>query len=211
MIRVDPERNAREKMVREQIGRRGISDFRVLGAMRKVPRHLFVAEEFRSEAYEDGPLSIGQGQTISQPYIVAYMTECLKVAPTDRVLEIGTGCGYQTAVLAELAKEVFTVEILEPLAKLAEVRLQSLNYRNIRFRIANGRRGWPEEAPFEKIIVTAVALEIPEALTQQLQENSRIIIPVGYENQELIEGEKSHGILKKTRKIPVRFVPLIDS
>jgi protein-L-isoaspartate(D-aspartate) O-methyltransferase len=201
----------RERMVTEQIERRGVRDARVLAAMRKVPRHSFISEELRDLAYDDEPLSIGYAQTISQPYIVAYMTEILKLRKDDRVLEIGTGSGYQTAILAELASEVFTVELVKPLAGIAEKRLQELGYANIRFRIGNGWNGWSEEAPFDKVIVTAAPEEIPQPLIDQLKERGRLVIPVGLGTQELIEGEKRHGILEKDRKIAVRFVPLVNS
>lgn len=201
---------ARERMVAEQIENRGVCNPRILEAMRTVPRHKFVLDRFRDEAHADGPLPIGYEQTISQPYIVAYMTESLRIVPEDRVLEIGTGSGYQTAVIAELAKEVYSIEIVEALAVTAAERLQELGYKNIHFRTGNGCVGWPEEAPFDKVIVTAAAVKIPDALIQQLKEGGRIVIPVGREHQEIMEGEKSHGILKKNWKIPVRFVPLVD-
>ncbi len=200
----------RERMVAEQIERRGVRDARVLAAMREVPRHLFISEELRDLAYDDEPLSIGYAQTISQPYIVAYMTELLRPRKEDRVLEIGTGSGYQTAVLAELVSEVFTVELVKPLAGIAEKRLQELGYANIRFRTGNGWHGWPEKAPFDKVIVTAAPEEIPQPLVDQLKEGGRLVIPVGLGTQELIEGEKRHGILEKARKIAVRFVPLLN-
>jgi len=206
----DSERAARERMVAEQIESRGIRDPRVLEAFRTVPRHRFVPENFQDEVYADGPLPIGYDQTISQPYIVAYMTDSLAIDPEDRVLEIGTGSGYQTAVLAELAREVFTVELVHALAAAAEERLRMLGYKNIFFRTGNGWDGWAEQAPFDKVIVTAAAPEIPEPLVQQLKEGGRLIIPVGREQQVLMEGEKCHGILKKDWKIPVRFVPLIN-
>lgn len=204
-------KQAREQMVKEQIASRAIGDPRVLKAMRKIPRHLFVPEKLRDDAYSDEPLPIGWDQTISQPYIVAYMTEALRLKQTDRILEIGTGSGYQTALLAELAAEVYTVEMVEPLATTAQERLQKLKYTNIHFRIGNGWNGWPEAAPFDKVTVAAAApSEIPPALIEQMKEGGRIVIPVGRETQELIEGEKRHGILKETRKIAVRFVPFLN-
>ena len=202
-------RSARERMVCEQMERRGIRDLRVLEAMRKVPRHWFVPEADRDAAQDDRPLSVGYQQTISQPFIVAYMSEMLKLDGRDRVLEIGTGTGYQTAVLAELVKEVFTVEIVEPLSFAAQSLLLKLGYRNVFFRVGGGWAGWPEAAPFDKVIVTAAAPEIPSALIEQLKDGGRLMIPVGSEVQELIEGVKCHGILEKNWKIPVRFVPLI--
>jgi len=204
-------RSVRERMVREQIENRGVRDVRVLEAMRKVPRHWFVPEGDRDAAHEDRPLPVGYQQTISQPYIVAYMTEMLQIGGADRVLEIGTGTGYQTAVLAELAKEVFTVEIVEPLSLAARGLLRKLGFGNIYFRVGNGWDGWPDAAPFDKVIVTAAAREVPQALIEQLKDGGRMMIPVGSEVQELIEGVKCHGILKKDRKIPVRFVPLVSS
>lgn len=205
----DPLRSVRERMVEEQIVSRGIRDPGVLAAMKKVLRHRFVPDAERDAAYEDGPLPVGCGQTISQPYIVAYMTELLRLRAQDRVLEIGTGTGYQTAVLAELAGEVYTVELLHPLARTAEGLLRTLCYKNVYYRVGNGWKGWPEAAPFDKVIVTAAATEIPSSLIDQLRDGGRLVIPVGREVQEIIEGEKDHGILKETRKIPVRFVPLI--
>lgn len=203
-------KNEREAMVREQIESRGISDIFVLAAMRKVARHLFVPKAYQDEAYEDGPIPVGHDQTISQPYIVAYMTELLGLTKQDRVLEIGTGSGYQTAILAELAKEVFSVEVIASLALAAQEKLRGLNYQNIRCRIGNGWEGWPEEAPFDKVIVTAAPPVIPSSLVEQLRNGGCIVVPVGQQSQELVEGEKRHGILKETRKIPVRFVPLIN-
>ena len=209
-----PEKNSeaasREAMVAEQIETRGIEDTAVLDVMRRVPRQLFVPAEHRDQAYFDGPLPIGHEQTISQPYIVAYMTEKLDIRKEDRVLEIGTGSGYQTAVLANLAAQVYTVEFNKTLAEEARLRLGAMGYTNIRFRTGNGWRGWPEEAPFDKIMVTAAPGKVPEALLAQLKEGGKIVIPVGSETQELIEGEKRHGILQENSKIPVRFVPLVN-
>ena len=196
-------------MVEKQLRSRGIRDERVLQAMQKVPRHLFVPKSFRSEAYADGPLPIGYDQTISQPYIVAYMTEALQVEPGDRVLEIGTGSGYQTAVLAELAREVSTVEILEPLQKEAKDRLRELGYQNIFFEWGDGRLGWPEKSPFDKIMVTAAASVVPDTLAAQLKEGGRMVLPLGEENQQLVLGFKKGGRLQTTPLLPVRFVPLI--
>lgn len=202
---------AREAMVAEQIEMRGIRDPKVTAMMRYVPRHLFVPAESIENAYSDEPLPIGHGQTISQPYIVAYMTEVLDIRPSDRVLEVGTGSGYQTAVLAGLAAEVYTIELVESLAQDARTRLEVLEFRNIRFRIGDGRKGWPEAAPFDKIIVTAAPDTIPKALIEQLKEGGKIVIPVGTQTQEIIEGEKRHEILEKHRKIAVRFVPLLKA
>lgn len=208
--REDPLAAAREAMVAGQIEARGIKDTEVLKVMRRIPRHLFVPDEFRDEAYSDGPLSIGHRQTISQLYIVAYMTEKLSIRPSDRVLEIGTGSGYQTAILAALAARVYTVEVVGSLASEARRRLESMKYSNILFRTGNGWKGWPEEAPFDKIMVTAAPSRIPEDLIDQLKEGGKIVIPAGIEPQELIEGEKRHGILQENSKILVRFVPLVN-
>jgi len=205
----DANKKIRDEMVAWQIEVRGVHDPRVLAVMKRVPREVFVPEEYCDQAYYDGPLPIGHGQTISQPYIVAYMTERLDIRPSDRVLEVGTGSGYQTAVLAELAGMVYTIELVEPLAHAAQERLDKMGYKNIRFKTGNAWKGWPEEAPFDKIMVTAAPEEIPEALVKQLKEGGKIIVPVGVGTQELIEGEKHHEILKKHNTILVRFVPLV--
>lgn len=199
------------EMVETQLRKRGIRDQRVLDAISRVPRHLFVPEEQQGEAYEDRPLPIGQNQTISQPYIVAFMTEKLDIRPTDRVLEIGTGSGYQTAILAELAEKVYTVEIVTPLYKDAKERMRQLGYSSIDFKIGDGRHGWPEHAPYDKIIVTAAAEKIPETLVEQLKEGGKFIVPVGEirEVQELLVGIKVNGDFRVLETMPVRFVPLI--
>lgn len=196
-------------MVEAQIHRRGISDPRVLAALSRVPRHLFVPREMRNLSYADEPLPIGEGQTISQPYIVAYMTQRLSLEGKERVLEVGTGSGYQTAVLAELAREVFTIEIVPGLADRARAHLESLGYDNIRFRVGDGTLGWPEEAPFDGILVTAAPPEIPAALEEQLAPGGRLVLPVGAESQELTLVWKSPRGLRRDRLLPVRFVPLI--
>lgn len=201
----------RKQMVDRQLRERGIRDERTLSAMLKVPRHVFVPEEMKEKAYEDWPLPIGHDQTISQPYIVAYMTEQLRLKSTDRVLEIGTGSGYQAAILAELAGKVYTIEIIENLQSRAKQILLQQEYKNIQFRVGDGWLGWPEAAPFDKIIVTAAASEIPEALVAQLAEGGRIILPVGTDFQSLFIGIKEGGRLKTVPDIPVRFVPLIKS
>lgn len=206
----DPFQAMRHKMVEEQIRTRGVSDPRVLEAMKSVPRHEFVPPALRYRAYEDNPLPIGLEQTISQPYIVALMTEMLEPKPEDKVLEVGTGSGYQAAILAELVGEVYTIEILEPLARRAEKTLQRLGYHNIRIKIGDGWKGWPEAAPFDKIIVTAAPATIPAALVEQLKEGGRMVIPVGTVLQKLLLGVKKNGILETTETIPVRFVPLIQ-
>ena len=199
---------ARGRMVDEQLKERDIRDQRVLDAMRRVPRHLFVPEPVRHEAYGDYPVPIGHEQTISQPYIVAFMTEALDVKPEHKVLEIGTGSGYQAAVLAELAKEVFTIEIVEPLGKTASRTLSELGYRNVHTRIGNGYLGWPEAAPFDRIIVTAAPPEVPPALIEQLEIDGLIAIPVGTMIQELRIMRKTPQGLDVLKTLPVRFVPM---
>jgi protein-L-isoaspartate(D-aspartate) O-methyltransferase len=201
----------RTEMVRDQIRLRGITDKNVLCAMQKVERHQFVPDAYRSEAYEDYPLPIGDGQTISQPYIVAFMTEALELQRTDKVLEIGTGSGYQAAILAEICDSVFSVEIFESLARTAAKTLDSLGYQNIFIRTGDGYEGWQEHAPFNGIIVTCAPGQIPSKLEEQLAEGGRMIIPVGGTyTQELILLEKKNGKLEKKSVLPVRFVPMID-
>ena len=188
---------------------RGISDPRVLAAMTKVPREEFVAPESRAASYEDGPLSIGYAQTISQPYMVAFMTEQLRPKTSDRVLEIGTGSGYQAAVLAELVSEVYSIEIVEPLAKSAETTLQRLGYKNVHLKTGDGYKGWPETAPFDAIIVTCAPDKVPQPLLDQLKDNGRMVIPVGDRfAQQLYLFEKKNGQLKQSATLPVRFVPM---
>ncbi|MGB7913028.1 MAG: protein-L-isoaspartate(D-aspartate) O-methyltransferase [Desulfobaccales bacterium] len=170
---------ARERMVAEQIRARGVADPRVLAALRRVPRHRFIPEHLWSQAYADYPLPIGEDQTISQPYIVALMTEILELKETDRVLEVGTGSGYQAAILAELAAQVFSIDRKGGLADYARSILESLGYRNIRIRVGDGTLGWPEEAPFDGIIVTAGAPQVPRPLVEQLARGGRLVIPVG--------------------------------
>ena len=192
-----------------QLRPRGIDDSRTLRAMEKVPRERFVAKELQARAYEDRPLPIGYGQTISQPFIVAFMTQELKPKPTDHVLEVGTGSGYQAAVLAELVAEVYTIEIVKPLAESAEVRLRELGYKNLHVKAGDGYKGWREHAPFDAIIVTAAPDHVPEPLVEQLKEGGRMIIPVGKTfAQELYLLEKRGGVVKQTAVIPVKFVPL---
>lgn len=199
----------RKRMVRDQIAGRGITNERVLGAMEKVPRHEFVPEELRNQAHDDGPLPIGYEQTISQPYIVAYMTGKLEPQPTDRVLEIGTGSGYQAAILAELVAEVYTIEIVEPLAQRAGSDLKRLGYTNIHVRAADGYQGWPEAAPFDAIIVTCAPERVPQPLIDQLKDGGRMIVPVGESgSQELVMFHKRGGLLEKRGVLPVRFVPM---
>ena len=199
----------RVRMVEEQLKRRDIRDERVLSAMLSVPRHLFIPESARGGAYGDFPVPIGYGQTISQPYIVAFMTESLKVAPEHRVLEIGTGSGYQAAVLSVLAKEVFTIEIVELLAKRARATLPDLGYRNVEVRTGNGYLGWPEHAPYDRIIVTAAPPEVPPALVQQLKVGGLMAIPVGVSDQELRIMRRTATGMETIATLPVRFVPMV--
>ena len=200
----------RQKMVEQQLKPRGIHDERVLAAMAKVPREEFVPENLRDKGYSDGALPIGHDQTISQPFIVAFMTEQLRLQPNDRVLEIGTGSGYQTAVLAELVKEVYTIEIIEPLAKNASARLARLDYNNAHVKVGDGFQGWPEVAPFDAIIVTCAPDKVPQPLTEQLKDGGRMLVPVGSGiDQQLYLLEKKNGQLAQTAILPVRFVPMI--
>jgi protein-L-isoaspartate(D-aspartate) O-methyltransferase len=202
---------ARERMVREQLSGPGrtIDDPRVLEVMRRVPRHEFVSENQRRKAYADHPLPIGYGQTISQPYVVAFMTAQLRPRATDRVLEIGTGSGYQAAILAELVNEVYTMEIIEPLARQAAAVLERLGYGNVHVKAGDGYEGWPEKAPFDVIIVTCAPDRIPQPLVDQLRDGGRMMIPVGpSQNQELVLIEKEGGQLQRRSVLPVRFVPM---
>jgi protein-L-isoaspartate(D-aspartate) O-methyltransferase len=200
---------ARRKMVDAQIRARGVRDPAVLAAMAKVPRHLFVPEALRAHAYADEPLPIGEGQTISQPYIVAYMTEALGLRGGEKVLEVGTGSGYQTAVLAEIAGTVFTVEIVEPLARLARAVLKDLGYSNISYRVGDGASGWPEEAPFDAIMVTAAAGRPVDALERQLAVGGGMIVPVGRESQDLVLVRRVPSGFARETLLAVRFVPLV--
>ena len=199
----------RAQMVKEQIEDRGLTNTAVLAAMRKVPRHEFVPEPFRDLAYVDAPLAIGHGQTISQPYVVAVMTELLHLKPTDRVLEIGTGSGYQAAVLAEIAAQVYTIEIIEPLATSAAERLKRLGYSTVQVKCGDGFLGWPEHAPFDAIIVTCAVDPIPEPLIKQLKPGGRLVIPEGQPMSEqwlvLVEKDPS-GKISRRRVLPVAFV-----
>ncbi len=205
---LESNRRKREEMVRTQIARRGVRDERVLEAMRKVPRELYVAPADRESAFYDGPLGIGCGQTISQPYIVAYMTEMLAIKPKDRVLEVGTGSGYQTAVLAELAAEVCTMEIVEELARGAEAKLREQGYATIRFRIGDGSLGWSEAAPFDAIMITAAPGRVPDALAAQLADGGRMIVPVGTFEQTLALLTRRGDRIERRELIGVRFVPM---
>lgn len=199
----------RHKMVETQIKARGISNQPVLDAMRKVPRHLFVPKEYEDEAYNDYPLPIGYGQTISQPYIVAYMTAAVKPSANKKALEIGTGSGYQAAILAETVNKVYSIEIIPELAKESAERLKGMGYKNIECKSGDGYQGWPEHAPYDIIIVTAAAKEIPGPLIDQLAENGRLVIPVGEPAavQELRLVTKYKGKAESTRLTFVRFVP----
>ncbi|MEK7397762.1 MAG: protein-L-isoaspartate(D-aspartate) O-methyltransferase [Candidatus Poribacteria bacterium] len=198
----------RKQMVDNQIISRGVQDKRVLSAMSKVPRHLFVGEDQQHEAYNDHPLPIGEDQTISQPYMVALMTELMRLDGSEKVLEIGTGSGYQTAILAELVKEVYTVEIVESLAITARRILDELGYKNIKFKIGDGYEGWEKYAPYNAIIVTCGPTNIPQPLIDQLAEGGKLVIPIGYGFQTLTILEKINGELKKTESIECRFVPM---
>ena len=206
----DPFSQARKAMVENQILSRGITDSRVLAAMRAVPRHEFVPDQFFDEAYEDHPLPVGEGQTISQPYIVAFMTSHLELTGNEKVLEIGTGSGYQAAILARLAKEVHTVERIPKLATKAEAILKRLGLKNVTVHVGDGSLGWPEAAPYDRIIVTAAAPSVPAELTDQLKTGGRLIIPVGERwHQVLVEWEKTESGLEKKEILPVVFVPLL--
>jgi protein-L-isoaspartate(D-aspartate) O-methyltransferase len=203
--------SARRSMVEEQLSGfgRSITNARVLRAMQTVPRHELVPEAMRARAYSDTPLPIGYGQTISQPYVVAFMTQCLEPKPTDRVLEIGTGSGYQAAVMGELVAEVYTIEIVENLAERARVDLQRLGYTNIFVRAGDGYQGWAEAAPFDAVIVTCAPEQVPQPLVDQLKDGGRMIIPVGPSmNQELVLLTKKGGKLERQAVLPVRFVPM---
>ena len=199
----------RNRMVERQIRARGIYDKNVLEAMMKVERHLFVPEKLKVYAYDDGPLQIGEGQTISQPYIVAYMTRVLNLGENSKVLEIGTGSGYQAAVLAEVAGEVYSIELIETLGKRAENLLNELGYKNIHVKIGDGYLGWEEHAPFDGIIVTCAPTHVPEPLKEQLAENGTMIIPVGSGyGQDLVILQKKDGKIRENNDIGVRFVPM---
>jgi len=199
----------RARMVERQIEARGISDPATLAAMRAVPRHEFLPMRLREEAYGDYPLPIGHGQTISQPYIVAFMTEAIRPQPGEKILEIGAGSGYQAAVLAQMGAEVYTIEIVEPLAEMARQTLDRLGYKNAHVRHGDGYRGWPEHAPFDAIIVTCAPDKIPPALVAQLKDGGRMIIPVGGGmEQELVLLRKQGERIEKQSVLPVRFVPM---
>jgi protein-L-isoaspartate(D-aspartate) O-methyltransferase len=197
-------------MVKEQIIERGIGDPAVIQAMQRVARHRFVPPESLPLAYADRPLPIGYGQTVSQPYIVAFMTEALELKSGDHVLEIGTGSGYQTAILAEIAAQVFTMEIVQPLAEKATTTLAALGYTNVHTRVGDGFRGWPEEAPFQAIIVTAAPLDIPHVLLEQLAIGGRLLLPLGGAEQHLVLYRRMPDGYTRTDLGRVRFIPLVD-
>lgn len=208
---MDKYAQSRHNMVKNQIRSRGVEDQKVLDAMLKVERHLFVPAASRSEAYGDYPLPIGHGQTISQPYIVAFMTETLRLTGDEKVLEVGTGSGYQAAVLGEVCDSVFTIEIIEPLGEKAARLLNELGYDNVFVKVGDGYKGWPEHAPFDAIIVTCSPTHVPEPLQEQLAEGGHMIIPVGEKYyQELVLLKKKDGKLIRHEVLPVRFVPMID-
>lgn len=204
----DPRAVEREQMVREQVEARGVRDPLTLAALRRVPRHRFVPAAGQAEAYADHPLPIGHEQTISQPYIVAFMTEALGLGGGETVLEVGTGSGYQAAVLSHIAARVYTIEIVAPLAEEARGRLKELGYGNVEVRAGDGYLGWPEAAPFDAIIVTAAAPRVPEPLKEQLRDGGRLVIPVGEEWQELLVITRRGDRFSERRVLPVRFVPM---
>jgi len=200
----------RLEMVTRQIKARGVTDPQVLEAMRAVQRHLFVPRLQQRHAYKDRPLAIGYKQTISQPYIVAYMTEAAQLKPDDKVLEIGTGSGYQAAVLAQIVREVYTIEIIKPLAQSAEATLKRLGYKNIFIKHGDGYQGWQEHAPYDAIVVTAAPDQVPEKLLDQLVLNGRMVIPIGSVSQKLYLMTKTQEGIKKKILLPVRFVPMVE-
>ena len=206
-------KDARHKMVSRQIEARGVTDPLTLKAMRTVPRHKFVPDNMKARAYTDSPLPIGHGQTISQPYIVAFMTEAIGANKDYRVLEIGTGSGYQAAVLAEIVDTVYTIEIIDPLYELSSKRMCDLNYHNVLVKRADGYDGWKEKGPFDAIVVTAAAEFVPPPLIQQLKEGGKMIIPVGtpFSTQQLLMVEKNNGKVKTKNLMFVRFVPFTRS
>jgi protein-L-isoaspartate(D-aspartate) O-methyltransferase len=204
----DDWRAQRERMLAEQLAARGIRDERVLAAMRKVPRHRFVQASEASHAYEDRPLPIGHGQTISQPYIVAYMSQALELSGDERVLDVGTGSGYQAAILGELAREVWSIEIVAPLAASAGERLSALGYQNVHVRCGDGYLGWPEHAPYDAILVAAAPDHVPQPLVDQLALGGRMILPVGKSEQDLVLLRKTPTGIVQEDVLPVRFVPM---
>ena len=200
---------ARQRMIAEQLRARDVRDERVLEAIGRVERHLFIPEGARSGAYEDHPVPIGHGQTISQPYIVGFMTQALDVAPSHRVLEIGTGCGYQTAVLAELARDVYSIEVVPELAERGRATLNGLGYTNVHLRTGDGYDGWPEDAPFDRILGAAAPRDIPPVLVDQLADDGILVLPVGDWHQEIKVIQKRGGRVQSRDVLPVRFVPMV--
>ncbi|OPL11456.1 MAG: protein-L-isoaspartate O-methyltransferase [Firmicutes bacterium ML8_F2] len=202
----------RKSMIKNQLIARGINNQRVLDAFARVPRHLFVSPELREQAYDDNPLPIASNQTISQPYIVALMTECLKLEGQETVLEVGTGSGYQTAILAELAGHVYTIERFTNLSETAQSLLENLGYTNISFRVGDGSKGWSEAAPFEGILIAAAARRVPPALTDQLSTGGRLVIPVGdsWQQKLLVVSKDREGSLSTQKEVGCRFLPLIE-
>jgi protein-L-isoaspartate(D-aspartate) O-methyltransferase len=200
---------ARQRMIADQLRGRDVRDQRVLDAVARVPRHLFVPEASREDAYEDRPVPIGHAQTISQPYIVGFMTQALDLDPAHRVLEIGTGCGYQTAVLAEMAREVYTIELVPELGARARETLDDLGYANVRFRVGDGYDGWPDAAPFDRILAAAAPREVPATLVDQLGDEGVLVLPVGDWHQEIKVVHKRGGRVQSRDVLPVRFVPMI--
>lgn len=208
----DNQYGMQRKLLIDEIRSQGVRDESVLRALEDVPRHLFVPMNFRDASYANGPLPIGQGQTISQPYIVAYMTEALKLKPTDKVLEIGTGSGYQSAILADLVSNVYSIELLPDLSKQAQKTFVEVGIDNVHLKVGDGYKGWPEEAPFDAIIVTAAPPEIPQALVWQLADRGRLIAPVGGKDfQQLVLITRDGDKFSKERLLPVRFVPMVPS
>ena len=205
------EKSNNQQMLSEQIIARGIKDRSVIEAMLKIPRREFVPDKSKQRAYADSPLPIGHGQTISQPYIVAFMTEAAMLDKNSKVLEIGTGSGYQSAILAELSKDVFTIEVIETLGQQAQELFKVFKYNNIHVRIGDGYEGWPEESPFDVIIVTAAPKDIPAKLTKQLKLGGRLIIPVGDYSQELLRITRTKNGLKTEKLMSVRFVPMVKN
>jgi protein-L-isoaspartate(D-aspartate) O-methyltransferase len=204
----DLQAGRRRRMIERDLVPRGIRDPEVLRAMGKVPRQTYVLPALSAQAYDDNPLPIGEDQTISQPYIVALMTELAHIGPADRVLEVGTGSGYQAAVLAEIARDVYTIEIIEPLATRASAALRAAGYTNVHTRTGDGYRGWPEAAPFDAILVTAAPAEVPPPLLAQLAPGGRLVVPEGTSNQELVVYERGEKGIERRRALAVRFVPM---
>lgn len=201
----------RNAMVEQQVRQRGITRPDVLSAMRQVPRHLFVPESLRDRAYSEQPLDLGQGRTVYQPYVVALMTSLLDLKHGDKVLEVGTGTGYHAAVLSRIAREVYSIEIVEPVASQASKRLAAMGYHNVEVRVGNGYKGWPEKAPFDAILLSAAPKEVPKALLQQLKVGGKMVAPVGGFFQDLLVITKTADGLQRNMVIPVRLQPMVQS